>query len=285
MSFFSGQAFQLFREYLCDPRNWIRNVAWRFPRAHSDSRIIFVVGAPRSGTTLVQRILAVHPRCFTIPGETALFSARNLFVQPARFTLTAEETTVLYRKSHDVVEFLENAASALAERAGGRDIFIEKTPQHVFSLPFIRRYFPNGRIINVVRDGRDCFCSAQGHAWIPQRHSVREFAMYWRNCIRAAARGTNSAMISIRYEDLSRDPEATVRRTMEFMGLPFEGRQLDETAIGDDRRSDAAAFRRLKEPISTSSCGRWRAELTTTQLATFNDVAGEELKAWGYPVE
>lgn len=285
MKILSANTRQVFWEYLSDPGNLVRNMMWRFPRRPCDLRVIFVLGAPRSGTTLVQRILAVNPRCFTIPGETALFTRRNLFTQPKRFDLSERQTAVLYRDSSDVVNLLENAVAVLTQADPARDIFIEKTPQHVFHIPFIRKYFPNGRIINMVRDGRDCFCSAQSHTWIPQRSSVWEFARYWRSCIRAADRAGDEEMMSVRYEDLTAEPERTVRQMMEFVDLPFDARQLEASAIGDDRRSEADVFRRLKEPVDKASCERWRAELSPRQVATFNQIASAELSAWGYPLQ
>lgn len=280
----SSNVTQVLWEYLTDPGNLVRNVMWRLPRRPCNLRVIFVLGAPRSGTTLVQRILAVNPRCFTIPGETALFTGRNLFVQPRRFDLDERQTAVLYHDSSDVVNLLENAVGMLTKVDPSRDIFIEKTPQHVFHIPFIRNYFPNGRIINVVRDGRDCFCSAQGHKWVPQRGSIQVFARYWRSCVRAAARAEGRGMMSVRYEDLVAEPDRVVQEMMQCVDLPFDSRQLDAREIGDDRRSEAAVFRRLKEPVDGSSCERWRDELKPEQVACFNRMAAAELLAWGYPL-
>lgn len=92
-------------------------------------------------------------------------------------------------------------------------------------------------------------------------------------------------MMSVRYEDLTAEPERTVRQMMEFVDLPFNARQLEASEIGDDRRSEADVFRRLKEPVDTSSCERWRAELKPEQVATFNRIASAELASWGYPLQ
>ena len=66
-----------------DPACWWPNVTWRFPRTISEGNPVFVVGAPRSGTTLLQRMLSVHPDLFSIEAETGLFSMQNIF-DPAR---------------------------------------------------------------------------------------------------------------------------------------------------------------------------------------------------------
>ncbi|MDP7030609.1 MAG: sulfotransferase, partial [Phycisphaerales bacterium] len=81
-----------------------RNIRWRMPRTVSDLQLVFVVGAPRSGTTLMQRVLASHSELFSIEGETGIFSARSLFGRN-HFMLSSEDSKRLLSESCDIVDF------------------------------------------------------------------------------------------------------------------------------------------------------------------------------------
>ena len=147
--------------YIKAPHQVFRNISWHRPKTVSDHRMIFVLGAPRSGTTLMERILHAHSRLFSAQKETGLLSPRNIFSRD-HFGLSTEDNKRLFSESCDVIDFLTRAAILLESRNEGR-ILIEKTPQHVLRLGFLVKHFPNARFIHVVRDGRDGYCSALKH--------------------------------------------------------------------------------------------------------------------------
>mgnify|MGYP003956663827 CR=1 FL=1 len=258
-----------------------RNIKWRLPRTISDQQVVFVVGAPRSGTTLLQRVLASHSALFSIEGETGIFSARNYFAR-THFRLSVEDTQDLFAQSNDIVDFFANGVTLLKERRGG-GTFVEKTPQHVRHLAFLLKHFPRAKFVHIIRDGRDCFCSAQGHPNIPQRSSVSTFAKYWKSCIKSAHRESSSDRIfTLKYEDFTADASEWLDRIMSFLGQEVEADQLDPSRTGDDQRSAAKHFKRLTTPISNATVERWRTELTPEQVAAFDRIAGTELQLHGY---
>jgi hypothetical protein len=107
---------------------------------------------------------------------------------------------------------------------GGQRRFVEKTPQHVLVLRHLVHWFPQSHFVHIVRDGRDCFCSAQSHPDVPQRTDVRRFAHYWRRCL--LARQTVSGVVSVvdvRYEDLVEQPADTLRQLMSLLGAELLG--------------------------------------------------------------
>lgn len=246
-------------------------------------KVVFVVGAPRSGTTLVQRMLAVHSEFFSIEGETALFTHQNVFdLERNHFHLPKKIVVELTEKSSNLVEFFEYGVSYLA-RDNENKCFIEKTPQHVFHLAFIFKHFPNCRIVNIVRDGRDCFCSARFNPFIPQGENVKVFANYWRKCIRSAMRNShNSRLMTIKYEELVAKPEKTVEQLMSFLGHSFEHSQIEPAKLSRDARAELREFHALNNEVSIESIGRWKKELDKNELKGFTSRAGAELEYLGY---
>lgn len=94
-----NHAYNILREHMKTPRYLIKNVTWRFPSTISDVEVIFVMGTPRSGTTLLQKILEAHSGLYSIQAETAIFSLRNYW-SPGRkhFDLSSEKVKELLKK-------------------------------------------------------------------------------------------------------------------------------------------------------------------------------------------
>jgi protein-tyrosine sulfotransferase len=280
-----GQLIDVLKGYK-DPRNWVMNILWRFPGTISDIDVVFVVGAPRSGTTLLQRILSVHPGFFTIQGETGMFSLANIFsLERRHFGLPDSVIEKLFAESADVVDFFQKSVKLMeAGKAGGR--FVEKTPQHVLRLPFILKHFPRAHLIHLVRDGRDCYCSARHYNRIPQNTSVERFARYWKRCVDVPIRFANHPqLLTVRYEDLVAYSSTVVPKIMEFLGVEMEAKQISPEFVGRDKRSDHDEFSRLKEDIGPRTVNRWTEELPVADQAKFVTIARKQLEYYGYKIE
>lgn len=279
-----SRVLNVLRSYARNPAHVPRNLSWRLPRTTSASRTVFVVGAPRSGTSLVQSVLAAHSELFSIPGETGLFSFQNIFGR-RHFGLSWAENRSLFADSRDLVDFFDRAVGLLESRSAGAT-FVEKTPQHVLRLRFLARHFPNARFVNVVRDGRDCFASAKGHPGIPQSSSARRFARYWRRCVETALRMSgHPRLLTLRYEDFARNAPEELERVMRFLGLGPETAQLDPTTFGSHKRGRRNEFQRLRSPVSDAGVGRFHAELSPAERRVFERLAARQLAAHGYPLE
>lgn len=279
-----NRVLSIVRSYARAPAHVPRNLVWRLPRTTSASTTVFVVGAPRSGTSLVQSVLAAHSGLFSIPGETGLFSLQNIFGR-RHFGLSWAENRALFGASRDVVDFFDRAVGLLESRESGKT-FVEKTPQHVLRLGFLARRFPRARFVNVVRDGRDCFASAKGHPGIPQASSPRRFARYWGRCVDAALRMSgHPRLLTLRYEDFARDATRELERTIRFLELEPEPEQLDPARFGAHKRGRRQEFQLLRSPISDGRVGRFHAELSPAERRVFERVAGRQLAAHGYPLE
>ncbi|MCH2162137.1 MAG: sulfotransferase [Phycisphaerales bacterium] len=273
-------------EYGLNPRAWYLNWKWRTNARSSDLPVTFVVGAPRSGTTLIQKVIESHSRYFAHDDETAMFTKQNIFrLNRRHFGLDGRELVDALGRSSDVVDFFEHQINRLQVEQGG-DFFVEKTPQHLLHLPFILEKFPNGRVVHVVRDGRDSFLSARNHPGVPQGASVTSFAPYWSGLVELGlAVEDDPRVIRIGYEAFTRDQVAEATRLMRHLDCDFEPDQLDPESRAGDRRASTEVFKRLSEPINTASVDRWRTELTGDELAAFMAAAGPTLERLGYPID
>lgn len=215
---------------------------------------IFVVGAPRSGTTLVQSLVAAHPR-------VAAFTESHFFNR--HFTMLPGGGAVLKRHpAARVAEFLhENGlpaslvpdwtaawlrplrtAQALvgvldaAARLRDHPHWVEKTPRHLHYLPLIARVAPNARVVHVLRRREDVVRSlAQASASWGRPLSPYACARRWASDVRITLGHVHiSGHCVIAYEDLVTDPGGTTARMFAALGLP-----PDDGAI--DRHAEAAA--------------------------------------------
>lgn len=269
--------------HLKTPKYWIKNILWRFPKTISESQIYFVMGTPRSGTTLLQKILESHSKLFSIHGETAIFSYQNFWDNNRKhFELSKSEIKELLSISSDNVNFFENGVNNLLNNNPGK-IFIEKTPQHIKHLDFLIRHFPKAKFIHIVRDGRDCYCSARKHPWIPQSKSISTFSKYYNRCLSQGIKSfSNPNVYTLKYENLVRDPKNVLVKLMEFLNLELEEEQLDSAFRSKDNRAQLEQFKKLNEGINDSSVGRWRKELNEYEINQFNKHSIEVLKFFEY---
>jgi len=219
---------------------------------------IFVVGAPRSGTSLVQSILDAHPHIVGPEWESGLFVALDLFFNGDLVKFLQVRPKFPLTRS-DLVEWARDGVARLFERlaeAAGKQRWSEKTPAHVLHMKLIVEVFPGAQFIHIIRDGREVVRSLQNQPWTPNgiRWSVRTWMEYVRAGRDAGRELPQSQYHEVRYEHLTANPETVVHGLCEYLGEPFdpatlEYYKLDRNAL----RSDAVAVQkkplnRYKEP-------------------------------------
>jgi len=248
----------------------------------SEKRYVFVLGAPRSGTTLLQLLIASHSEFRGCAGESGVFTKQNLFDIRRRYCgLSEVEVSRLLCRCDNIVGFFDALASIVTGE--GKHRFVEKTPQHVLVLSRLLRWFPVSQFVHIVRDGRDCYCSAQSNSDVPQRHEANRFARYWKKCLRARQEAGNTKRIfDIRYEDLVHDPQSILENVMTFLEVEYEHSQIFLAARAGDARAIQPAFKRLAESMGSESVGRWRSELNLKEKQVFARLVGNELHRYGY---
>ena len=278
----------LLKEYCSHPQYIIKNIIWRLPKKKSNQNVIFIIGAPRSGTTLVKQILSAHSNIQSVNYENlGVFSFHNLFNinNYAHFLqeeYLIEETKRLLDESSDVIDFFDNFANIYLKAKGGNR-FLEKSGITLNRLSFLQNYFPQAKFIHIFRDGRDCYCSALKHPHVYQGDQLKLYAKYWKGCIKARLKHQNNVNIfDIKYEDLTTNPKQVVRKIMLFLGEDYQDNQINPQFYSNKYLSQTEHHKNLDKPINTSSNNKWKLEMTNSDISLFNKIAGKELKQLGY---
>ncbi|MEM9275908.1 MAG: sulfotransferase [Cyanobacteria bacterium P01_F01_bin.143] len=270
------------------PLQVARNLVWRYGARISYSPHVFVIGAPRSGTTLLFSILAAHPSFAAINNETYFFTFRDVFKLENYSRLSdfggpsKKEFGELLSNSQDLVDFYDNVAKFMIERDGGSR-FLEKSPIHTIYLGYLIKKFPNAKFINLIRDGRDCYVS---YSRLPYCESIEKYAKRWRDSIRVRQKqGKNTQIIDVRYEDLVNQPEAITHKIMDFIGEKFYAHQVTTQGYSNPRIfNEHSGHERLNKPIKANTVGKWREQLNPRQIDSFNKIAKKELKSLEYDI-
>ncbi len=268
---------------------------------------IFLVGCPRSGTTLLQRLLDAHPLVSIAP-ET--FFIRRFWKKRRVYGDLADDSRFA-RLIDDVAALPEFADMGLdaegyraAARSGPRSIEAlfrlllaqfakrratpwvgEKTPNHLLYMRTLERFFPEARFVHIVRDPRAVALSWRGVPW--SNGSLEKDAEVWRRYLataRARPPRQRERLAVLRYEDLVARPEAELRELCAFLGLPFDPAML----AGEAARELVVDLARepwkqgADGPIHCRSVERWRSALSAAEVCAVEAVAWRELKAAGY---
>ncbi|MDE1898939.1 MAG: sulfotransferase [Xanthomonadaceae bacterium] len=193
---------------------------------------IFVIGLPRSGTTLLDRLLGSHPK-ITSAGELGDFSYQMGWATDHDTSALLDIDIVDRAGEADFQEVGRRYRAQTGWRAQGRPFFIDKLPANFLLAGFIAKALPEARLLHVVRDPMDvCFSNFRaffGYAYaysynlddIAAHHArYRRLMAHWH----AAMPGR---ILDVDYAQLATDPQSTLRRVLDFCGLTFDVACLD----------------------------------------------------------
>lgn len=280
------------------------------PFTDSDTGPVFIVGCPRSGTTLLQRMLDAHPAVAVAP-ET--FFIRRFWTRRAAYGDLRRDAAFdrLLRDVTAMPAFEEMGLDAEAFTAAAQDaersyaalfrlllrqfakqraaqVVGEKTPNHVLYLPTLHDFFPEARFIHLVRDPRAVVNSWQSVPWSSGR--VWRDAEIWVEYVaagRAAASLLGEALQVVHFETLVRAPEQTLRGVCAHLALDYDPAMLafherTPQTVNVEREPWKA---NTTQPIDPSAAERWRSALAPRQVAEVEAVAVDEMPHWGYMPE
>ena len=278
---------------------------------------VFIVGCPRSGTTLLKRMVDAHPE-ISITHETHWIT--KLLKGDAAASLTEPVTPALlarlladqrFQRLKVDPEPLERLVTgdppaSYAELVGavydqygarkGKPLVGDKTPRYVRDIPVLHELFPHARFVHLIRDGRDV-CSSVLH-WKNERgrwtvtsratwedEPVMTIALWWEQRVRlgreAGAALGPGLYHELRYEALTSAPAMECAALCAFLGVPEDDGML---AFHEGRTRDEPGLdtKSAWRPV-TAGLRSWRREMTETDLEAFEAVAGDLLTQLGYP--
>lgn len=242
-------------------REWLdaRRHRWA---GNPDPRPLFIVGMPRSGTTLTEQILAAHPAgfgCGELPDIGLI--VRNL---PREAGPGAAWPECI----EDIGDEVLDAAAYRYLRAATRGApaealrLVDKMPLNFHELGLISLLFPNARVIWCRRDPRDIAVSVYGENFALDERLANDFGdighyiNFQTRLMRHWQQAISLPILELVYEDLATNPEENAKRIIDFAGLPWHSDCLEFHR--NDRGVQTPSRWQVKQPIYTRSIARWR---------------------------
>lgn len=273
---------------------------------------VFVVGCPRSGTTLLQRMLDAHPRMAIAKDTHFIVRAAKKFLRtdpnPALSEDLVERVYSYHRfyrmglEKQDVLDASRNCKtySAFVSRLYtiraahlGKTISGEKTPDYCRKIPVLHRLFPRARFIHIIRDGRDTALSALDWAnagkgpgkWpLWASDPLGTCALWWR--WQAGTGRRDGALLDknqyheLRYEALVAAPVVELQKISEFLQIPFSSK-MARFFEGKTRDQPGLSAKSAWLP-PTAGLRDWKTQMPVEDIAVFDGIAGELLDRTGY---
>jgi len=263
---------------------------------------VFILGRGRSGTTLVRAILDSHPD-LSVADESHFIvrlATRRRRYERASFDEAAfwddlartigfrrwrlDETIVRQslQGTDDYPDAIRRVYGVYAQREG-KLRFGDKTPIYVLHIDRLAHLFPEAIFIHVIRDGRNACLSYMNLDFGPP--TLPEAAIYWKRFVtagrRAGARLDPSRYLEVRYEELVRDPETVTRSLCAFASLSFDDAMLRYFERAQQIVGATSHYRNIYRP-PTKDIRDWRTEMSRSDVAVFEALAGDLLTELGY---
>ena len=246
---------------------------------------VFLIGFPRSGTTLMEQVLAAHPKVVTLD-ERPLVDAVVSTLPRADGVEYPDNLAGLGEA--ELADAREAYRSLAAEAGAGAPVVVDKMPLNVAHVPLLHRLFPDARFLMMLRDPRDCVLSGffqdmslnpamiHLHNPVDAAHLYALVAQVWRE---------SRALPGLRYreqyyERLVSDPEREVRAVLEFLELPFDRACLRHHERARTRTVYTPSYLDVAKPIYSRAVGRYRNY--TQQLEPIMPLLAPYVEAFGY---
>ena len=276
---------------------------------------VFIVGCPRSGTTLLQRMVDAHPEVAITRQSRFIpnyYEKRKGLTPEGYVTPDLVDRLIAERRfknleidregleslagSDEQVPF-ESFVTGIFDHYGkvqGKRLIGDKTPRYVRSIPTLHELWPETRFVHIIRDGRDVCLSmmnwkmadssaGQFSAWKEDRVSTG--ALWWELNVRLGRQDGGSLLPElyheVHYEELISEPEETCANLCDFLGLPYDDAMLRFHEGREKADTDLDAKKGWR-PL-TPGLRKWSAQMSAEDLRRFEAAAGDLLDELGYP--
>lgn len=270
---------------------------------------VFVLGCPRSGTTLLYHMLLSAGNFVVYRAESQVFTLLqprfgNLRVNRNKSALLDawRHSSLFTRTGLDAIE-IENEIMADCENAGdflrivmeamarkqGMERWADCTPDHLLAMRQIKETIPNALVIHIIRDGRDVALSLEKQHWIrplawDRGKELQAAALYWEWVVkkgRENGKALGADYREVHYEDLVQHPQEVLAGIGEFIGQELDYAKIQRVGIGSVSQPNTsfAAGSGEFRPL-----GRWKFSLPEQQLEEVEGLIGTTLESLGYSV-
>ncbi len=226
---------------------------------------VFLVGFPRSGTTMTEQILAAHPGITTVDEVPAIAAmgeeaGRRLGAHPHEHFDKLDVAMI-----RELREFYWERIGEKVEVAA-EQVLVDKLPLNILNLALIAQVFPEARIIVALRDPRDaclsCFMQSFGlnesmiqflslHGAVRYYDLVMDYYLMLREALKLN-------VLEVRYEDTVSDLEGQARKMLEHVGVDWDGVVLRFYEAARERFISTPSFEAVTQPVHGGAIGRWR---------------------------
>lgn len=236
---------------------------------------VFIVGLPRTGTTLTERILSSHAKVESA-GESFLMQIAIKQVSGLRNNDSMSQSIIEAASKKNIAKIAQNYLQAISYRLGDKPMFIEKLPENFLYLGFIAKAFPEARIIHLNRNPMDACFAMYKQSFFRYAYTFDDLGPYyvaydrlrkhWREVL-------GDRLVEVDYEAMVSDQQVETRRLLDNIGLEFDAACL--SFENNKAFSNTASTVQIREKIHTRSVFRWkRFEEQLLPLKSYLEGAG-----------
>jgi hypothetical protein len=254
-------------------------------------KIALMVGCARSGTSILGELVGAHPDVKLVFEAHDVWELGGMGANESHRLTAGRATAPVVRRIRDWFE----------KQKGSAGLLVEKNPRNTLRIPYVRRIFPEAKLIHIVRDGRDVACSmvpgCGGVEWshlrprswktlMAQAKGPVRCALVWKEILEIALEDLEDVPhLQVRYEDLVGHPRQTADALLEFLEL--DSAPAVREFCGKIQNATAGAYhaqqqRQWYRDDHHRRVGRWRENLSAEEQRLINEQLGELLRRLGY---
>jgi hypothetical protein len=270
---------------------------------------VFVLGSPRSGTTLLYDMLLSAGGFAVYLAESNVFnllaprfgdlssrSTRERFLEAWLGSKLYRATGVdkeqvrrrILRDCSNPGDFLRIVMNEICESQGAQR-WAENSPEAMLYLPTIKRLIPDALVVHIIRDGRDVATSLGQLQYVrpfpwEQRYSVVGCGLYWEWMVQQGRKWGQSAgkdYLEVHFEDLLARPQETLDQIGRFIDQPLDYETIQRVAYASVSKPNSS-FRADDPKARFNPVGRWKTSFPTQELERFERLVGNTLQELGY---